>query len=351
MMTNRRPLFGVVLGSLLTVAVLFSAGHAGAAGTPISLTTSPIALDLTTQPGTTVTKTLQLKNDSSQPLQINMQVQLFGPAGTSGQAAISAPRPGDASTSWVHLSPASFIAQPGAWSSVQMTLALPKTAQLGYYYAVIFKPTLAVQSGVTSVIKGSNAILVLVDTHSSNEDRQVQVANFSTSKHLYEYLPATFNVSIHNGGNIYLPASGNIFISRSPKQSNNLATLTINGGGGNILPNSNRDFTAVWNDGFPSYQTKTVNGKPVTNSKGQPEQHLVWDFSKVNHLRIGKYYAQLALVYNNGQRPVLATSTVSFWVLPWKIMIVLLLILALIGFGLFSLGRGIYRQIKRARRH
>jgi hypothetical protein len=352
-MTSRRALFGVMVAScLLAIAASFSFGRAGAAGTGVSLTTSPISIDVASKPGTTITRTLQLKNNTAQPLQINMQLEVFDAHGSSGEAAITNPSPGDPSPSWVHFSPASFVAQPDVWSTVQMTINLPKTAQLGYYYAVIFKPN--IPTGTTApgsnVVKGSNAILVLLDTETPNENRQVKIANFSVSKKLYEYLPVTFNIAIRNSGNIYLGPTGNIFISRSPKLTNTIAVLNVNPAHGQVLPDSNRDFTDVWQSGFPVFIDKTLNGQVVRSSKGQPVEQLQWNFSKVNQIRFGKYYAQLALVYNNGQRPILVTSTVSFWVIPWKLLSVALVVVILIGLGIWSISRNIIRRLRKIHR-
>jgi hypothetical protein len=323
-----------------------------AAGPAISLTTSPVSLDLHIQPGTSDTQTLQFKNNSSIALPITMQVKIFGAYGLSGQAAITNPQSGNLSTTWVKLSPASFIAQPNVWTTVTMTINLPKSASLGYYYAVIFKPTLPTQTSAanSTTIKGSNAILVLVDSNSANEQRQVQVTDFSATKHVYQYLPIHFNITLHNAGNIFLAPSGDIFISRHSDMTDTIATIPFNQGGGNVLPNSNRDFMANWADGFPVYVQKQLDGQPLTNAKGQPEQQLVWNFSKANQFRFGKYYAQLAMTYNNGITNKLVISQISFWVVPWGLLLGGLIIFVLVAIGLWSTGRSVFRKFKSLRK-
>ena len=198
--------------------------------------------------------------------------------------------------------PARFLAESGVREPVQMTIDLPKTASLGYYYAVVFKPNISAQPNTptTNIIKGSNAILVLVDTQSANENRQIEIASLSVGKRIYEYLPTTFTVSVRNTGNIFLAPAGNIFISKNSNITNTIDTLNVNPGGGNVLPGTTRDFQAVWTDGFPVYQNKVVNGKVVTNKKGIAVEQLNWNFANAGKFRIGKYYAQVTLVYNNG---------------------------------------------------
>src|ERR1019366_3569967 len=279
--------------AILSLLALFMPPHTAAAGIPITLTTTPVSLDLHIAPGSESSSTLQFKNSSSIPLPVTMQVQVFGAYGSTGQAAISQPKAGDVSPSWVSFSPSSFIAQPNVWTSVKMTIKLPPSASLGYYYAVIFKPTIpsTTPTARSTSIKGSNAILVLVDSASGNEKRSIEVQSFTANKHVFEYLPVNFSVTLHNSGNIYLAPSGDIFISRNSDMSHSIATIPFNASGANILPSSNRVFTNTWSDGFPVFKAKTLNGQPVLDSKGKPIYALSWDFSKVNKFRFGKYYA------------------------------------------------------------
>jgi hypothetical protein len=323
----------VVTALFVAAAVLFPT-HAFAAtsGPALSLTSSPVTLNLVIKPGTSTSKTLQLRNNGSQPLQINMKLQVFSAYGTSGEAAISEPKPGDPSATWVHFSPSTFTAQPGVLNTVKMTIALPKGASLGYYYAVIFQPVIATPTSVStpsSTVKGSNAILVLVDTQSANENRNIKIASFTATKKVYEYLPATFNVSIHNGGNIFLAPTGNIFISKNANLTHTLDILPFNPGGGNVLPDSNRTFNINWSDGFPIFKPETKNGQPVDNKQGNPVEKLDWNTSaSISKIRFGKYYAQLALVYTNGAQVVPVTGVVSFWVIPWKLILIIVFGLA-----------------------
>ena len=325
-------------------------GRAAAAGQAISLTTSPVTLNLVIKPGTSETKELQLKNNSRQAVTIDMKVQIFGPSGTEGHAAITEPKPGDESTKWVHFSPAHFVAQPGVTNKVKMTIDMPASASLGYYYAVIFQPAIDAKAAPgTSTIKGSNAILVLVDTKAGDQKRQVQVSDFSVDKKVYEYLPAKFSVRVHNGGNIYLAPTGNIFISRHKDITHTLATLDVNNGSANVLPRSDRIFTVKWTDGFPAFKDKLENGQPVLDKKGNPVQQLVWNTSaSISKIRFGKYYAQLTLVYNNGNRVVPVTGVVSFWVIPWKLILLLvfgLILLAVVRRMLKKLVRKAWRKL------
>jgi hypothetical protein len=340
--------FTVSIGLLGLVGVLSPSHVAAASAAASSLTTSPAAINLIITPGSSNNTTLQVMNNTSQAFLVTTKVELFSAYGTSGQAKIAPAAVGDESVNWIHLAQPTFTAQPLVWTQDKLTINIPATASLGYYFAILFQPQTPISPTAnqsTAIIKGSNAVLVLVDTHSNNEQRELSVPSFTVSQGLYEYLPATFNVTVHNDGNIYVAPQASIFVSHNDLFMSNIDTLDVNKGAGNVLPNSNRIFQAIWSNGFPYYQPKLVDGQPVYKN-GKPVLQLQWNFTNLSSFRFGKYYAKLVLVYNNGVRDIPVTSVVSFWVVPWKLLLGLLVIVAIVLFGLYSMGRSIVRRIR-----
>ncbi len=306
-----------------------------------NITTTPISVNLTGKPGHSVTTTLQVENNESVPIRIGVQLETFRPYGTSGQAQIYPGKASDAFLKWVKFSKTSLVAQPNIWSPITMTITLPATASMGYYYAVVFKPQTAALpiKHNTESVKSGNAVLVLLNAQNGNEHPQLKVSKFSINKKLFEFLPAQFSVLIKNTGNIYLPPSGDIYISRNPSGGNVIDTLPINPAAGNVLPGSSRLFRQSFADGFPVYVPKLVNGQKITDKHGNVVQRLQWNFSNAKKFRFGKYYAKLVMVYNNGSMDIPTTAVVSFWVIPWKILSISLLFVILAAVGLFGMGR------------
>jgi hypothetical protein len=337
---KRGSVFVVIAASLLLAGSQLETVFA-ASDTGTNITTSPISTSLTGKPGQSITTTLEMENNESSPIPIQVQLEKFRADGTNGQAQIMAGTASDVFLSWAHLSRTSFIAQPGAWSPVKLTINLPKTASLGYYYAVIFKPQTTLLPGqkTSNNIKSGNAILILVDANSGNAHPKLAVASFTATKKLYEYLPAEFSVEIHNTGNIYLPPAGDIYISRSSTGNDPITTIPINPNIGNVLPGTSRIFQQAWSNGFPVFVPKTVNGQKVTDKKGRVIEQLQWNFSQADKLRFGKYYAKMVMVYNNGLIDVPVDATLSFWVIPWKLLTIVVLVLVLVAVGLFVSGR------------
>lgn len=318
----------IIEASLILVAVIWSA-PALAAGQSISITTSPVNEVVSSKPGTTATAILHVQNNNPEPVPMTVKLFTFGAAGTSGKPALQKASPADTFLSWAHFSPATFIAQPGVPVTVTMTITIPRTATLGYNYGVAFEPVEpASLNGLGTAIKGSNVILILLDTTSANETHSIQVTDLNTTKKLYEYLPVAFNVTIHNNGNVFLAPGGDIFISkdRNFAPGKIIDTIPVNSAQGNVLPDTNRIFQAEWTNGFPVYVIKKINGTEVVKNNKAVYQ-LVWNFSQANKLRFGRYYAKLIMSYNNGERQVPVTAILSFWVIPWKLLALFLLIL------------------------
>ncbi|MDB5169138.1 MAG: exported protein of unknown function [Candidatus Saccharibacteria bacterium] len=329
---------------LLTIGIqAVSLPAASAAQEGFNILTSPLPIKLTTAPGKTVSAELRLKNQSNSNETIKVGLMRFGAQGDLGRPNLFDLTPKDTYANWVHFSPSQFVAEPGVWKTVKMTIDVPSDASLGYYMAVTFgRAAQAGQADATNV-KGAAATLVLLDVHTGNEVRKLQLVDFSSQHKLYEYLPASFNIRVRNSGNIYLAPTGNIFIQRGSKP---VSTIVFNEAGGSVLPSSNRQFSVAWKSGFPLFTDKVVNGKPVLDKKGNPVQELRWKFSDADKFRFGHYTAKLLLVYDNGQNDVPLESELSFWVLPWKILLVLFVIFLVVAYGIWTLSRSLLGKAK-----
>lgn len=334
----------VLLAGAFVPAVLAQS----APGSGFSAQISPLPILLNAKPGTSVSTDLRVNNPSSANEKLKVLVKTFTQDGPDGTVNLHDPTGADTFINWIHFSKTEFDAPPGLWQTVHMTVNVPKTAAFGYYFAVEFtsasSPSAA--SGNTAKIQGAVASFVLLNAQAPGEKKQLQVTSFTADHRSYEFLPVNFTVRLHNSGNIYAGASGNIFIMRGGKQ---VSVLTVNANHGLVLPGANRVFSASWNNGFPVYKILyDNNGQPITDKNGVPKHQLSWNFGQISKLRFGHYTAKLALVYNDGQRDVPITGTVSFWVIPWRIIIFVLLIILGPALAVYLLTR--WRFKKRLRK-
>ena len=230
-----------------------------------------------------------------------------------------------------------------------MTINVPKTAGFGYYYAITFSragketPT----GDRKTVLRGATAILVLLDTLNPNARKEANIVSFASQKGLYEYLPATFVTRVHNPGNIHMAPIGNVFIMQGKK---NIGQVAFNSDKGNILPGSHRIFKTDWNEGFPRYVDKTENNQTILDKKNEPVRRLEWNLNDISKIRFGKFTANALVVYDNGKRDIPVEASVTFWVIPWRFLLVMTLIFGLVLAGLWTLGRSAIMPRSKKRR-
>jgi hypothetical protein len=311
---------------------------------PLNITVSPDAQEVVTKPGVPVTTSFQVRNNGLQTEQIKATVKTFKASGQNGVPQLLDPKPSDDFIHWVSLSP-TFTAEPNVWVTYKLTISPPKTAAFGYYYAINFA-----RANQNTASKGNTFLtsingLILLDVKAPGEVRQSSLVEFSTPNKLIEFLPQNFTVRMQNTGNVHVAPHGNIFLYKGKKS---VGIIDVNPSEGNILPGSYRKYTTQWKNGTPVYKTVTS-----LNKKGQPNDKttLSWDNFSLGKLRYGKYTAQLEMIYNNGKFDVPLTAELNFWVVPWRIIAVLLVILLLILAGLWALFvRPLRARVKRKNR-
>ena len=321
-----KTVFPVVLFSVICYLLTVPVASAQTPDTGLRLVTSPLPINLVTEPGNTITTELKVKNGGTAPETLKIDLMKFRAYEESGKPELLEPEPGDDFLTWVTFSEPSFTLAPDEWKTVTATFVVPSTASFGYYYAFVFSRTQDAQELTPSqtAVVGGTAVLVLLEARVPDAKREVEVAEFSIAKRFYEFLPATFTVKLKNTGSVHIAPRGNIFIDQGG--THDIAILEVNSEKGNILPNSNRVFDASWTDGFPVYTEKVQDGKTTLDEQGNPTYELRWDWNDASKLRFGKYQAKLLLIYDDGTRDVPIEGEVSFWVVPWRMLIALLVV-------------------------
>ena len=345
----------LMLSALVVGGFLLPAAAGAAASKPLNLVTSPLPISLSVPPGTTVTTDLRVKQAGPDTERLKVTLMKFSAFGDEGKPRLLDRAVGDDYFDWVKFDKPAFDAPSNVWQSVKMTINVPKSAAFGYYYAVVFSrvgddkaPTGEAQP--TAGYNGGSAVLVLLDAKVPNAKRELGLVSFTTQHRIYEFLPSAFDVKFKNTGNVHAVPHGNIFIMSGKKQ---VASLDLNDAQGNILPGSNRLFPLEWQDGFPHFEKVNEDGKVKLDKKNQPVMHMVWSNGGAGagevspHLRFGYYTAHLFAVYDDGTRDVPLEATVGFWVIPWRFLLVVLLVIVLIGAGVYAATRGAVRGVRK----
>lgn len=304
----------------------------------LQVTPSPIIENI--KPGVTQTTELKIRNTSNAPETLKMELKSFRFNEESGEAELLEEEPKEVKD-WVSFSDPIFSIAQGAVFNQKIILATPADAGFSYYFAVVIKragPT--TPSPGQQSLEGSVAVFTLLSVDRPDAKRSFSILEFSSKRKLYEYLPAEFTLKVKNTGNTIAKPGGNVFIQRSSKSNNPIDVLPANPDGSLVLPDTYRNLTIEWANGFPVFQ----NVSEAENV--EPEKRLTWDWGKAGDIRIGKFVAKVVAVYNDGQRDVPVQAEVSFWVVPWKMILILgaLIVLLFIGFtstakSLLKIGR------------
>jgi hypothetical protein len=310
----------VVFFTSLFLSSLLFGSPALAQETGLRLVTSPLPINLVTEPGKTVTTDLTVKNDGTEPETLRIDMMKFRAYEDTGSPLLMDPEPGDAFFDWVTFSEREFTIAAQERKTVKVTIAVPETASFGYYYAFVFtraKDKSETAERQTAVV-GGTATLVLLEARVAEAKRELTVSGFSVDRRAYEFLPVRFAIPVRNSGNVHIAPAGSIFIMKGDDQ---VAELPVNAEKGNILPDSLRTYESRWDDGFPLFRDKVENGTTLLDEQGNPEREIVWNFENAAHLRFGKYAAKLLLVYDDGLRDVPVEGEVEFYVVPWRLVL------------------------------
>ena len=294
----------------LAIATLLSAQTQRAiadAGQAFSI--SPPLISLSANPGQTVATTIKFTNISSGDLLIKTQYNDFGAKNETGEPNILFDDNPNATYSlrqWIS-GPDPFILKSKETKVLNFSIAVPNNAEPGGHSAVLrFTGTAPELEGSGVSLSASLGSLVLL-TVSGNIKAQASIASFYTTDNVFaktnffETGPVNFVTRIQNTGNIHIEPTGTITLTnmfgrvagsiRVNGDLSNSANLPRN-----VLPASIRRFDTAY---------------PQT-----------WLF--------GRYEAKLNLSYA-GQNLV---ATTEFWVIPYKLIAIVLVGGVALFFGL-----------------
>lgn len=344
----------LLLATILAAAIISQAGGLAYAATPatdpvptgpLNITISPVSQELVVKPGGSVTASFRVRNNGLQTERLKTSIKTFSAKGEDGTPQLRDLTAKDDFATWVKPATATFTVEPNVWETYSVVISPPKTAAFGYYYAIDFS-----RANQDTATKGNTIFtsvdgLILLNVQAPGVQRKAELTEFSTPNRLIEFLPERFAIRMHNSGNVHVAPRGNIYIYKG-KQS--VGIIGVNDGAGNILPSSNRLYSAIWKDGTPVYTIttgKTKDGKPTDVEK------LNWNNFKLSTMRYGKYTAELQMIYNNGQYDVPLTATLDFWVIPWRIIAAAGLVIVFVLAGIWGIFiRPIRSRIKASRR-
>jgi hypothetical protein len=269
---------------------------------------------MTGSPGQTLKAQISLRDVSQGKLLVSNQINDFVAAGEDGTPKILIGKDAADSPysmkSWVVPLP-KMLLEPKQIKALPVTIHIPGNASPGGHYAVIrFTGTAPEVEGSGVSLSASLGALMLITVKGQIKEsltlQELSVAKLKkdgtagTPAKLFESTPLAFVEKIKNEGNVHEQPAGNILIKDMFGKP--VAGVNINLPPRNILPDSTRKFTQKLD--------KSVIGN----------KHL-----------FGHYTATMTLKYGKNQT---LTAKTAFWVIPYKL--ILAVIILLVG-GFFAL--------------
>jgi len=291
-------IFGLIGLFALAVSLSIHAQEAVQVGTgKVGIQVSSPIYNFGIEPGKSAQEKIKIRNVSDTTQTFYPEVFDFKPAGETGTPQFLTGIEDESYTyslaSWINISREGITLKPNESAALNFTINVPKTAEAGGRYAgILFGTTPSKAEGAQVAISNKVGALVLVRV-AGDAKELANLKEFSSPKNFYEYGPVDFVVRVENAGNVHVVPKGTIEIKDTFGKK--VSSLAVNEGNGNVLPDSIRRFDKE-------------NGV------------LTW---KPQGFTLGRYSANLLLNYGSPAKQLSATLT--FWIVPWKLLLVILL--------------------------
>lgn len=318
---RKLSVLGGVTAAFAVVVVSIANLTAGAqgAGSGFSLQISPATIVEEIKPGTSKEIDLKITNTNNITEHLAVKLREFSVDQATGEVKLGTKEP-EGVADWVTFRGSDFTIEPGKTYNQKIHVALPDEVGFAYSFAVVISRATNEQSASGASLAGSVAVFSLISVDKPGAQRAFEIIDFKPKSAMFEYLPAEFDITFRNTGNTFVKPVGNLFIIRGKDE---IGMIPISDQSGFLLPNTPRTVKAAWEQGFPAYRT-------TTDADGQQKRELIWDWTKITDFRIGQYTAKVVAVYNDGQRDVPIIKEVTFWVFPWRAVLFLIAVIALV---------------------
>ncbi len=300
-----------------------------------ALTISPPRMELGGNPGTTIEGEMTLFNEEAETKTLYSSTQNFEARGESGAPYFLPERTGLAT--WISIQDQVTL-KPQERKTIPFTIKIPDNAEPGGHFAAIFWGTFpaAIEGGQVA-IGGRLGVLILLRVAGEVEEKGGLVDFRTEGGRFLTKLPIVFAYRFSNDGGDRIKPEGEIKIKNILGFTS--AVLDANKSEGNVLPRSSRKYEALWHS----------KGQKIGDLTKKEELALFEQLAKAEKMgffetagdqwrnfAFGLYTAKLTLTY--GQEGKTAQASYRFFVIPWQLLSIIVVILAIIGFlGFWSI--------------
>lgn len=288
-----------------------------------ALTVSPPSLELGGFPGDNIRTNFRVFNETNETKTFYISTANFkAKEGKEGEPFFEGEITEDTLAGWIEYSKSPIVLSSGETRQIEFKINIPSWASAGGHFGAIFLGDRPPEVGSTGVGVASKIGVLLLLRVEGKIIEQGKLLEFKLKddKNVYNFLPVDFAYRFENSGNVHLKPSG--FIEIRNIFGGLAASLAVNEKKSNVLPASSRTFENQW-------LKKLYNEPPKS----------FWE--KIKHQKenfaLGRYVAKLNLQY--GRDGQVALGQLSFWVLPWQLILFYLVIVKVIVIVLIILIR------------
>lgn len=275
----------------------------------LTIGTAPTSEKLQLDPGETYNGEIVVWNLSTVTTKYNIIVSGFEQVENQPGTAVILSEEAEkralySASSWVTVNKDSINLIPNKNEKIYYTIKVPKGTFKGEYNVIIAfmseeQKNTSIGTGTFSTLSSGTPILIKVgDEFVEN----AELLQFKTDKNFYEFPNITFFTQIHNLGDTHITPIGEIILENMFGKE--IARIPFNENIQSLLREDSGTYESAWN-----------YGKFLTNDK---------------QLVLGKITASLLVTYRSfqpGFSPL--TAETSFWVIPWKYILIALIIIIL----------------------
>ena len=307
---SRKINLSLVLGMLLGAAIFFTAKPVKA------LTITPLRFELNANPGDSVSGKLKFFNEENKPVTYYFVSYNFEAKDETGQPQfVSA---ANNLAKWIN-KPGNVTLEARSYQMVDFSITIPKDAEPGGYFAGLFASTMPEKEQAQNIVLTEEIGTLILFRVNGDIPEGANILEFDLKgKNIfYSSLPVDFYYRFKNSGADRIKPLGDIIITNFFGSVSKI--IKANSDGGNILPQSIRRFEAAWlepaGSGGVEQDPNIVRPQKPQNGFWKKVRYEWENFS------FGRYSAKLNIVYGyNTQTSV--TAKTSFWVFPWRFLLV-----------------------------
>lgn len=277
-----------------------------------ALTLIPPSLELGLTPNQSSQVAIKLFNEEAKAVELYTEARNFDAHGETGQPEFDFNSDSFGLSSWIQMESGPIVLGAGERYEVPVTITPPTGADPGGHYAAVFFSTSPPEDGQVRISSKVGTLVLATVAGDILENGEIAQFILKDSQTVLTRLPVEFITRFQNTGNIHLKPTGKITVTNLFGKT--VTELDFNTAQGATLPSTTRRYETIWEQAA------------VNNSDGNFWKKFWQEYAnEKNNFAIGKYTATQDIIAGD-KGAIQDTAETSFWIIPWRLLLVWLII-------------------------